>query len=198
MGSEDALHNKNWRHFCLTWDGDLGHAHWYLEGVKQHSKTNLTQNEVALAAQGIWVFTNEQDAYGGGFHKIQSFKEAMAQTNVWNFVLPVKAMEGMAYGGTSVEGNMIRWSDIIANYNPDGSFTEMPFHLYLPGKTPIIVDNPGPSTPFTFFHFETVGSERANDDGTSQMQQKSQHKWTFPLSDKILKKIEIGKNITIA
>ena len=55
--------------------------------------------------------------------------------NVWNYVLPVQTMKALAYGGTSVEGNLFRWSDIVANYNPDGYFVASPFHLYMPGNT---------------------------------------------------------------
>ena len=133
LGSDSAVNNKLWRHLCVRWNGDLGEVNWYLEGVEQNSRTDLTKKQT-LAAPGIWVFTNEQDSHGGGFSGPQSFKKSLAQMNVWNYVLPVQTMKALAYGGTSVEGNLFRWSDIVANYNPGGSFVASSFKLYMPGN----------------------------------------------------------------
>ena len=87
-----------------------------------------------MKGKGFWAFTNEHDSYEGSFQAHKSFQESIAQLNVWNYVLPLKSMEGFAYGGTSVEGNLFRWTDIVANYNPNGSVDATQFNLYLPGK----------------------------------------------------------------
>jgi hypothetical protein len=135
MGHDSLLKNKKWHHFCLTWDGVNGVAKFYVEGNIGGSMTSLPQQDT-LPTPGIWVLTNDQDSYGGSFSDNQSFMSKLAQTNVWNYVLPNEAMTAMSYGGTSVEGNLLRWSDLVAYYNPDAYFTEDPFHLYLPGRRP--------------------------------------------------------------
>ena len=134
MGDDSFLNDKKWRYFCLTWDTEVGEAHTYAEGKVKNSKTDLPKN-ILLNGKGLWVFTNENDKHGGGFAADQNFHRSIAQLNVWNYVLPSMSMEGLSYGGTSVEGNLFRWTDIVANYNPGGSVYVIQFHLYLPGKT---------------------------------------------------------------
>jgi hypothetical protein len=132
VGDDSSLRNKKWRHFCLTWDGVNGAANFYLEGKISGFTTSLPKQQT-LSSPGIWAFTNDQDTYGGGFSNTQSIMSKIAQTNVWNHVLPNEAITAMSYGGTSIEGNLLRWSDVVASYNSDAYFTQHPFHLYLPG-----------------------------------------------------------------
>ena len=127
------MNGHKWRHFCATWDTSLGEVHWYLEGTEKFSKADLPKNQ-PLAGGGLWAFTNDQDSHGGGFQSWQSFTDSVAQINVWNYVLPVKAMHGLSYGGTTIEGNLLRWTDIVANYNSDGYFSKTRFHLYMQSK----------------------------------------------------------------
>ena len=108
--------------------------HYYVQAKNTGSKTGLPTNKV-LASKGIWVVTQEQDSYGGGFASYQSLRNAVAQINVWNYVLPENSIEALSYGATNIEGNLLRWSDAVANYNPIAYFTATPFHLYLPGKS---------------------------------------------------------------
>ncbi|XP_028399172.1 uncharacterized protein LOC114522641 [Dendronephthya gigantea] len=103
----------------------------YVKAKIAGTKTGLPQNQV-LSSKGLWVITQEQDSYGGGFKNHQSLMKAVAQINVWNYVLPAEAIEGLSYGATSIEGNLLRWSDAVAKYNPNALVTTMPFHLYLP------------------------------------------------------------------
>lgn len=117
-------------------------AAFYLEGNKNSAiSTSLPkwQNK-PLRAPGKWVFNNEQDSYGGELSETQTVTGSVAQTNIWNYVLHITTMKALSYGGTSIEGNLLRWSDIITNYNKNSNTTATSFKLYLPGKRACLYD----------------------------------------------------------
>ncbi|CAB3979394.1 Hypothetical predicted protein [Paramuricea clavata] len=92
----------------------------------------------------------------------------IAQTNVWNHVLPNEAITAMSYGGTSIEENLLRWSDVVASYNSDAYFTQHPFHLYLPDgvvqkRRDEFCRKNAPICPSGNTHYARIGPRHTND-----------------------------------
>lgn len=132
LGGIRHLKGKKWVSFCVTWNGKGGYTKIIVDGVDRTSSGVSVGQNVVVPGKGVWILANEQDTYGGGLSNLQGMKGGLAQVNVWDYVLSRNTMKGLAIGASSIEGNLLRWTDFISNRNPDGSFTMETFQFYLP------------------------------------------------------------------
>lgn len=54
----------------------------------------------------------DQDSYGGGFEKAQSFVGEMTGVNIWNYVMSAVEISSLAKSCLTGEGNVVNWSNL--------------------------------------------------------------------------------------
>jgi len=116
--SDAILLKKEWYHLCLTWDAVSNIMSFYVNAVLAYS-TSLSAT--SIGSGGILILGQEQDSYGGGFDKKQSFGGDLFQLNVFSRRLLVEDIAAMYYDGrcskiasSLVNSIEISWKDILA------------------------------------------------------------------------------------
>ncbi|XP_052057251.1 serum amyloid P-component [Apodemus sylvaticus] len=102
-------------HFCTTWESSSGIAEFWVNG-KPWVKKGLQRGYTVKAPPSI-VLGQEQDSYGGGFQKAQSFVGEFADLYMWDYVLTKQDIV-LAYIGSPVTPNIINWQAL--NYEING------------------------------------------------------------------------------
>ncbi|CAO2638444.1 Serum amyloid P-component [Lemmus lemmus] len=102
-------------HFCTSWESSSGIAEFWVNG-KPWVKKGLQKGYV-IKAQPIIVLGQDQDTYGGGFDKSQSFVGEIGDLNMWDYVLTPENIKFM-YNGYTLAPNILNWKDL--NYEING------------------------------------------------------------------------------
>ena len=79
---------------------------------------NLATGHV-IKSNGIVILGQEQDNYGGGFQKHQSFFGEMYGVNMWNKVLLAEEIARMSKNCSDGIGNYLMWSDFMTGLHGD-------------------------------------------------------------------------------
>ncbi|XP_069819665.1 serum amyloid P-component-like [Dendropsophus ebraccatus] len=108
-----------WTSICATWSS-TAQAVW-IDGKKYNKKG---VKNVEISADPIIIIGQEQDAYGGGFQKSQSFVGEMTDVNMWDKALTDDNVIDY-FAGNEVSGNIINWKDL--HYNLTGDVTIRPY-----------------------------------------------------------------------
>ena len=66
----------------------------------------------------------DQDSYGGGFDKAQSFEGEITGVNIWNYTLSPVEIEMMLRSCLAGKGNIVNWSNLA--YRVIGNVTLVP------------------------------------------------------------------------
>nr|AAB28726.1 serum amyloid P [Cricetulus migratorius] len=102
-------------HFCTSWESSSGIADFWVNGipwVKKGLKKGYT-----VKTQPSIILGQEQDNYGGGFDKSQSFVGEMGDLNMWDSVLTPEEIKSV-YEGSWLEPNILDWRAL--NYEMSG------------------------------------------------------------------------------
>uniref|UniRef100_A0A8C5KK36 Pentraxin family member n=1 Tax=Jaculus jaculus TaxID=51337 RepID=A0A8C5KK36_JACJA len=102
-------------HFCTSWESSSGIAEFWVNG-KPLVKKGLRQGYSVDAHPSI-VLGQEQDTYGGGFDKSQSFVGEIGDLFMWDYVLSPREII-FAYQGSPLNPNVLDWKDL--NYQVKG------------------------------------------------------------------------------
>ena len=78
-----------------------------------------------IAAGGLFVLGQEQDALGGNFTASEAFIGDMSQLNIWSYELDASDIADMAKHANSIIGNVVAWSDFFYRKD-DGLNVTMP------------------------------------------------------------------------
>ena len=70
-----------------------------------------------IKRNGIVILGQDQDNYGGGFNRKQSFKGEMYGVNMWNKVLSSSEILNMSKSCSNGVGNFLRWKDFVTGLN---------------------------------------------------------------------------------
>ncbi|XP_038205148.1 serum amyloid P-component [Arvicola amphibius] len=108
-------------HFCTSWESSSGIAEFWVNG-KPWVKKGLQKGYV-IKAQPIIVLGQEQDTYGGGFDKSQSFVGEIGDLNMWDSVLTPQNIKLM-YHGSTLAPNILDWKNL--NYEMNGNVVIKP------------------------------------------------------------------------
>lgn len=104
FGEQDYKLNA-WQSICSTWDSKTGLVQLWLNGRPSIMKYIGGSNIV----NPITILGQEQDSYGGGFNKDQSFVGMMADVQVWNYVRSPCQIERYMGDLNYSPGNLINW-----------------------------------------------------------------------------------------
>ncbi|XP_028326770.1 serum amyloid P-component-like [Gouania willdenowi] len=107
---------NTWHYLCSTWSSSNGLAQLWLDG--KPSIRRFVGNSVITGAP-ITLLGQEQDTYGGGFDKDQSFVGMISQVHMWDHVLPASEIRRYSQGKHITPGNVFNWKDL--NYMISGS-----------------------------------------------------------------------------
>lgn len=102
-------------HFCTTWESSSGIAEFWVNG-KPWVKKGLQRGYTVKALPNI-VLGQEQDTYGGGFDKRQSFVGEFADLYMWDYALTPQDILRV-YNGSPLNPNIVDWQAL--NYEING------------------------------------------------------------------------------
>lgn len=103
-----SLKNGMWHHICVAWTTRDGMWTAYQDGKKKGSNENLSAWH-PIKPNGIIILGQEQDTVGGHFDATQAFVGEVAQFNMWDRVLSLNEIEGIANCTSPLSGNLIQW-----------------------------------------------------------------------------------------
>ncbi|XP_064100869.1 uncharacterized protein LOC135211492 [Macrobrachium nipponense] len=92
---------RHWTHFCFGYT--LGSDDWqiFVDGEKQAQGTMVTESGY-LVSNGSYVIGQEQDSFGGGFQRDQSFSGEITELDFWDETISDESIKEAASGGLLV------------------------------------------------------------------------------------------------
>jgi hypothetical protein len=86
----------------------------YKDGVCQFNETEIIARQ-RISPAGIWVIGQDQDSYGGGFHRKNAFQGSLTEVNIWDRVLDANEISTLATEkcGLGMQGNYKAYKDIV-------------------------------------------------------------------------------------
>ncbi|XP_007530604.1 serum amyloid P-component [Erinaceus europaeus] len=115
---EEALSSV---HLCVSWESSSGIAEFWLNGrplVRKGLKRGYS-----IGTNPKIILGQEQDSYGGGFNKSQSFVGELGDLYTWDSVLFPEEIK-YAYHGTIINPNILSWKAL--NYQINGYVVTKP------------------------------------------------------------------------
>ncbi|KAI5164757.1 serum amyloid P-component [Manis pentadactyla] len=94
-------------HICISWESSSGIAEFWVNG-KPLVRKGLRQGYSVEAHPKI-VLGQEQDSYGGGFDRKQSFVGEIGELYMWDSVLSRKEILDVFHGSTVPKPNILDW-----------------------------------------------------------------------------------------
>ncbi|XP_077616117.1 serum amyloid P-component isoform X2 [Crocuta crocuta] len=96
-------------HICTSWESSTGIAEFWVNG-KPLVKKGLKQGYVVEGYPKI-VLGQEQDSYGGGFQKVQSFVGEIGDLYMWDSVLSPEQILSLQQG-SYFYANVLDWHEL--------------------------------------------------------------------------------------
>ncbi|XP_078364404.1 neuronal pentraxin-1-like [Oculina patagonica] len=106
MSANDGM----WHHLCVCWNNTNGAWKFYKDYYEIQGGKGLKKG-YEIPPKGSLIMTQEQDSFGGGFNKDQSFQGMLTNVNMWDHVLPPEKIRDMSQSCLAGEGNVYKWSD---------------------------------------------------------------------------------------
>nr|XP_056716086.1 adhesion G-protein coupled receptor D2 [Euleptes europaea] len=105
--------DRQWHHFCVTWQLHNGTWAIYADGKKKASAVGLSASQ-AIYGQGTFIIGQDQDSLGGAFKEKESFSGNLTDLHVWQRVLSREQMEKVRSCISIEEGLVFGWNaDIL-------------------------------------------------------------------------------------
>ncbi|XP_071544757.1 uncharacterized protein [Panulirus ornatus] len=101
---------RYWSHFCFTYHSDSGRWQIFVDGERQAKGEMPAGHQGLLQANGSYIIGQEQDTFGGGFQRDQSFSGEITHLNYWARVLDGHTIRQAAACRDLQEGDALRWS----------------------------------------------------------------------------------------
>ncbi|XP_045403012.1 serum amyloid P-component [Lemur catta] len=102
-------------HICVSWESSSGISEFWVNG-KPLVKKGLKQG-YSVGAHPKIVLGQEQDTYGGGFDRSQSFVGEIGDLYMWDSLLSPQEIVSV-YQGSSFNSNILNWRAL--NYEIKG------------------------------------------------------------------------------
>ena len=103
-----------------SWENKAGSWEIYKDGVSEAKGSRLKAGHVTNT-NGILIFGQEQDSFGGGFDATQNYIGELTDLNMWNRVLDASEVSHLSkscHGGGG-GGNVKKWSDFKVGLRGD-------------------------------------------------------------------------------
>ncbi|XP_075137741.1 C-reactive protein-like [Leptodactylus fuscus] len=98
---------SEWTSVCVSWSAHTGNVTLQIDQNHYEHKLNAQPIDGAPSI----IIGQDQDTYGGGFQKSQSFVGDIAGINMWNKTLSGDEMLAFLYYD-NIRGNVVTWSDL--------------------------------------------------------------------------------------
>ncbi|NXT76013.1 AGRD2 protein, partial [Zapornia atra] len=89
--------DRQWHHFCVTWQQDNGTWAMYADGKRRASASGLCaagpSAPQAIYGQGTLIIGQDQDSLGGTFREKESFSGNITDLHIWQKVLSTEQVE---------------------------------------------------------------------------------------------------------
>ncbi|MBN3302071.1 SAMP protein, partial [Amia calva] len=99
-----------WTHVCATYDSSNGSIQLWLDG--KGSVIKAMKIPEPIQEKPIIILGQEQDSYGGGFDRGQSFVGQISNVHVWDRVLSPCEIQAVYSGSISEHGNVLNWQSM--------------------------------------------------------------------------------------
>ncbi|KAK7074796.1 hypothetical protein SK128_008782 [Halocaridina rubra] len=106
---------RYWAHFCFRYRFSTGEWFIFLNGeMTNHGSLPVMRRTVV--GKGAYIIGQEQDAFGGGFQRDQSYSGEITQLNIWTGIIDrVVQQLLMAYKGWVVPNSQPSQVDSVLN-----------------------------------------------------------------------------------
>ncbi|KAK0145393.1 Serum amyloid P-component [Merluccius polli] len=98
---------NKWVSICTTWTSETGLTQVWLNG--QPSTRKFVHKGLPITSPIITTLGQEQDSFGGGFDKKQSFVGMISDVHMWDYVLSPCQLRGYANDLYFTPGNVLNW-----------------------------------------------------------------------------------------
>ncbi|XP_066465317.1 C-reactive protein-like [Eleutherodactylus coqui] len=103
---------RDWTSLCVSWTSKTGNVELWIDG-DYYEKGNFKKG-VNISGVPFIIIGEEQDSYGGGFNKSQSFIGDIADVNLWDRALTEEEVMELIYHD-NIRGNVITWRALRFN-----------------------------------------------------------------------------------
>ncbi|CAI5684854.1 C-reactive protein [Oreochromis niloticus] len=107
----------DWNSVCWTWDSRTGLTQLWLNGLRTSQKL-VGQNYLVRGDLSI-IVGQEQDAYGGGFDRNDSFEGDITDLHMWDRVVSACDLRSYMNQGSFSPGNLLNWNNL--NFEVSGN-----------------------------------------------------------------------------
>lgn len=107
----------DWNSVCWTWDSRTGLTQLWLNGLRTSQKL-VGQNYLVNGDLSI-IVGQEQDAYGGGFDRNDSFEGDITDLHMWDRVVSACDLRSYMNQGSFSPGNLLNWNNL--NFDVSGN-----------------------------------------------------------------------------
>uniref|UniRef100_A0A8C5QRS9 Pentraxin (PTX) domain-containing protein n=1 Tax=Leptobrachium leishanense TaxID=445787 RepID=A0A8C5QRS9_9ANUR len=101
---------REWNNLCLTWESKHGRTELWVNGRRKPIRIYRIKHQIREG--GIAILGQDQDLLGGGFDAKQSYVGKIKDLNMWNRVLPLKALRNIYRDKEVQKGNIFDWSSL--------------------------------------------------------------------------------------
>uniref|UniRef100_A0A803JJA6 Pentraxin n=1 Tax=Xenopus tropicalis TaxID=8364 RepID=A0A803JJA6_XENTR len=99
-----------WNHLCVTWESKRGRTELWMNG--RRSATKVYRRKHTVRSGGLVLLGQDQDSFGGGFDKTQSYLGQIKDLQMWTKVLPLRSLKSLFKGREIQNGNIFDWSSL--------------------------------------------------------------------------------------
>ncbi|ROT78797.1 putative glycine receptor subunit alpha-4 isoform X3 [Penaeus vannamei] len=103
---------NQWAHFCISFHHPTGEWKIYLDG-EMTDKGAFPMTSESLVGSGAYIIGQEQDSFGGGFQRDQSFSGEITQLNFWSRVLDEGTIRKFASCAEEEAGDALAWDSQV-------------------------------------------------------------------------------------
>ncbi|XP_055019817.1 serum amyloid P-component-like [Boleophthalmus pectinirostris] len=100
---------NRWQSLCATWEAASGVVQLWIDGKPSTIKFASNAN---IGGPIIIVLGQDQDNYGGGFDKAQSFVGMMTDVHMWDYVLSPQHIDNYSQKLNFPAGNVLNWKSM--------------------------------------------------------------------------------------
>ncbi|NWX06520.1 AGRD2 protein, partial [Caloenas nicobarica] len=106
--------DRQWHHFCVTWQQENGTWAIYADGKRRASASGLCaagpSAPQAIYGQGTFIIGQDQDSLGGTFKEKESFSGNITDLHIWQKVLSAEQIEKVRSCSVVEQDLVFEWS----------------------------------------------------------------------------------------
>ena len=101
-----SFSDAEWHDLVVTWDGSSGQVQLFDNGALVYSGAQNSGS--TLDGNGVIVFGQDQDSYGGGFQSNQAFHGDLSEFAVWDSVLTTTEITWSDTANAVISMNLVK------------------------------------------------------------------------------------------